>query len=218
MNAPLRQRSRIGIVLPVACIFFAMNAVPGSAQETLPNPDAEVPKELFLPEDLPDNVGEKKKLLEDLYKQLASASGEEEAKLITSAIERLWLRSGSDTVDLLMERSGKLIQGEKHDLALKMLDSIIELAPDYPEAWSRRAAVQFARKQFGDSLDSLRHALALDPSHYKAIEGLGLVMQELGEKEAALRAFRRALKVHPHLEDALEAEKELAREVEGQGI
>jgi len=43
-------------------------------------------------------------------------------------------------------------------------------------------------------------------------------MQELGDKKAALKAFRHALSVNPHLEDARQSERELSREVEGQGI
>ncbi|MFQ5625996.1 MAG: tetratricopeptide repeat protein, partial [Methyloligellaceae bacterium] len=132
--------------------------------------------------------------------------------------EQLWLRSGSDTIDLLMSRVGILIEGEKYDSALKILNSVIELAPDYPEGWSRRAEIFFVKKEIRKSLDDLRHALALDPSHYKAIQGLGLLMRELGDNKAALQAVRKVLKVHPYLEDARQAEQELAREVEGQGI
>jgi len=199
--------------------FLLVSAHSGAlAQDQPPAPDKEVPEELFLPRDIPDDIGDKNKLLEDLYTQLSRSGSADEAKAVTEAIERLWLRSGSDTIDLLMSRTAKLIDDKKYDVALKLLDSIIELEPDYPEAWTRRAAIQFAKKQYGDSVESLRHALALDPSHYKAIEGLALVMQELNEKERALQIFRRALKVHPHLEDALQAVQELSREVEGQGI
>lgn len=207
------------VIVAIASGWLLVSACHGaSAQEQSPVPEQEVPEELFLPKDLPDNIGDKGKLLDDLYRQLAKASSAEEAKAVTTAIERLWLRSGSDTIDLLMSRTAKLIDDKNFDVALKLLDSIIELEPDYPEAWTRRAAIQFAKKQYGDSVESLRHALALDPSHYKAIEGLALVMQELNEKERALQIFRRALKVHPHLEDALQAVQELSREVEGQGI
>lgn len=181
-------------------------------------PVEKIPEEAFLPKDLPDSIGDKKKLLSDLYIQLGKSPAAPDAKIVTEAIERLWMRSGSDTVDLLMARTAKLMEEKKFDIALDILDSVIELEPEYPEVWSRRAAVLFAQKRFDQSLESLRHALALDPSHYKAIEGLGLLMQELGDKESALEAFRRVLKVHPHLEDVLEAVKELSREVEGQGI
>lgn len=207
-----------GLLALLACALPLSASLPSMALAQTAKPGEKIPQEMLLPKDLPDKIGDKKKLLEDLYKQLRETTEAEDAKVVTSAIERLWLRSGSDTVDLLMARTAKLLEDEKYDLALNILDSIIELAPDYAEGWTRRAAVFFAKKEFGQSLENLRHALAIDPSHYKAIQGLGLLMQELGEKEAALKAFRRLLKVHPHLEEALQAVKDLSRDVEGQGI
>jgi tetratricopeptide (TPR) repeat protein len=117
-----------------------------------------------------------------------------------------------------MNRAGVLMRDKDQDVALKILNSVIEMAPSYTEGWSRRAALYFVKKDFAKSLDDLRHALALDPKHFKAIQGLGMLMQELGDKKAALKAFRHALKVHPNLEELRQAEQELAREVEGQGI
>lgn len=223
---------------PIVAATFALlcGAVPGSplhAQaapetpdqpETLPEagesaePDSDIPEELLLPKDLPDKAANRKELLDELYGRLSNSGSEDEAKVVASAIEKLWLRSGSDTVDLLMARTAKLMQEEDFDLALEILNSVVEIAPNYPEGWTRRAAAHFVKKEFGESLQDLRHALALDPKHYKAIQGLGLLMQEMGEKKAALRAFRELLKIHPHLEEALQAVRELSREVEGQGI
>ena len=165
-----------------------------------------------------DNVADRKKILTELYDRLRKAEDEPTAAIVAKAIEKLWLRSGSATVDLLMNRAGALMRDEDHEVALQILNSVIEIAPSYTEGWNRRAALFFVKKDFARSLDDLRHALALDPLHFKAIQGLGLLMQELGDKKAALKAFRHALNVHPHLEELRQAERELTREVEGQGI
>ncbi len=163
-------------------------------------------------------AAQRRKLLADLYHRLARAENSESAALIAAAIEQLWRHSGSATIDLLMSRAGILIEGERFDTALALLGSVIELAPDYPEGWTRRAEIYFVKQEIRKSLDDLRHALALDPSHYKAIQGLGLLMHELGDKKAALQTMRKVLQVHPWLEDARQLEQELSREVEGQGI
>jgi tetratricopeptide (TPR) repeat protein len=165
-----------------------------------------------------DNVADRKKILTELYDRLRKAEDEPTAAIVAQAIEKLWLHSGSATIDILMNRAGVLMRDEDHEVALEILNSIIKIAPAYAEGWSRRAALHFVKRDFANSLDDLRHALALDPSHFKAIQGLALLMQELGDKKAALKAFRHALKVHPHLEDLRRSEQELAREVEGQGI
>lgn len=193
--------------------FLAMPPGVQAAQDKPAYPQGEK-----LPGDEADNAADRKKILADLYERLRKAEDEISAAILAKAIEKLWLRSGSDTVDLLMNRAGVLIGKDDHEVALKILNSIIEIAPAYSEGWNRRAALYFVKKDFSKSLDDLRHALALDPKHFKAIQGLGLLMQELGDKEAALKAFRHALNVHPHLQDLRQSERELAREVEGQGI
>jgi len=201
-------------------------AVPGAPEADLPSARAQgavqgrgtkFPGELIKP-NAKDPEATRKEVLEDLFNRLSQAGDEESASVIAEAIEKIWLRSGSDTIDLLMQRSLQLIQSEDYDTALDILDSIVEMAPDYAEGWNQRATVFFLKKDFRRSLDDLRHVLALEPRHFKAIAGLGLIMQELGDKEAALKAFRKALRVYPQLSDTREMEKELAREVEGQGI
>jgi tetratricopeptide (TPR) repeat protein len=167
---------------------------------------------------LPTTPAEREKTLSDLYALLATADDEDTAKAITDAIERVWLHSGSATVDLLMERSIKAMSDKNTDLALKLLDYVVELAPDYTEGWNRRAYVNFVRNDVERALGDLRRTLALDPHHFKALDGLGQIMREIGQKKAALRAFKELLDVHPFWSGAKQAVEELEREVDGQGI
>jgi len=167
---------------------------------------------------LPKTPAEREKTLSDLYAILATSDDEESAKAITDAIERVWLHSGSATIDLLMERSIRAMAEKKVDLALKLLDHVVELAPDYTEAWNRRAYVHFVRNDIQRALGDLRRTLALDPHHFKALDGLGQILREIGQKKAALQAFKGLLDVHPYWSGAKQAVEELERDVDGQGI
>jgi tetratricopeptide (TPR) repeat protein len=167
---------------------------------------------------LPKTPEEREKALSDLYALLATADDEDSAKAIAEAIERIWLHSGSPTIDLLMERSMKAVADKNQDLALKLLDQIVELAPDFTEAWNRRAYVHFVRSEIDLALGDLRRALALDPNHFKALDGLGQILREIGQKKAALQAFKQLLEVHPYWSGGQQLVDELSREVEGQGI
>lgn len=158
------------------------------------------------------------KLLSDLYGQLIASKDAESAKLVAEAIEKLWLASGSDTVDLLMGRALKSVEAKEHDIALRLLDAVVAIEPSYAEGWNQRATVYYLKQDYRSSLNDLRQVLAIDPKHFKAINGLALIMQELGDKKSALSALRQGLKVHPFLGGAKQSEKELSRDVEGQGI
>jgi len=167
---------------------------------------------------LPKTPAEREKMLSDLYALLATADEEDSAKAVAEAIERIWLHSGSATVDLLMERSLKAVAEKKLELARKLLDHVVALAPDFTEAWNRRAYVFFVQNDVTQALGDLRRALALDPNHFKALDGLGQILREIGQKKAALRAFRQLLEVHPYWSGARQAVEELERDVDGQGI
>ncbi len=166
----------------------------------------------------PDTPETRAKLLSDLYAHLAAAESEAEVADITKAIERLWVFSGSATVDLLIQRAHEASAKNRLDLALKLLDAVVDLAPDFAEGWNRRAYVHYQKNDIERALGDLRRAVALEPNHFKAIEGIAQIFKETGRKKAALKAFQELLQINPHASGAKEAAQELAREVDGQGI
>jgi len=157
-------------------------------------------------------------MLAELYLHLAQAPDAEQATPIAETIEGLWLNSGSDTVGLLMGRSSKAINEQHNDLALKLLDAVVELAPDYAEGWNRRAYVYYLQNDFEHAIGDLRRALALEPNHFKALEGLARILRESGQKKSALKAYQQIQRIYPYMPGAKEAVDELSVEVEGQGI
>jgi tetratricopeptide (TPR) repeat protein len=167
---------------------------------------------------LPSTPEERERILSNLYAHLATAETEERAKEVSQTIERLWLYSGSDTINLLMDRAQKAVGEKNYDLALRFLDNIVVLAPDYAEGWNRRAYVYFLKNDVQRSLGDLRRVLALEPNHFKALEGLAQILREIGQKKAALQVFKQLLAVNPYYSGARQAVDELSRDVDGQGI
>jgi tetratricopeptide (TPR) repeat protein len=176
------------------------------------------PEEQLLDIEPKESEASREEVLEDLFRRVRKAADADTAKAVAETIQKVWLQSGSDTVNLLMSRAREMVEAENLDLALDILDSVVAIAPDYPEGWNQRASIFFLKEDYRRSLDDLRHVLALEPRHFKAINGLSIIMRELGQKEAALKAVRKLLEVHPQSPEARRMEEELAREVEGQGI
>lgn len=167
---------------------------------------------------VPETQEEKDRLLQDLYAHLATAEDDAAATPVAQAIERVWGISGSDTVNLLLERAVKAHSGKNDTLAYKLFDHLIALAPDHTEVWARRAFVYYQNNDMRRAVGDLRRVLALDPSHYKALDGLVTIWREIGFKQGALIAVRHLLDVYPFSSGAKQAEVELEREVEGQGL
>ncbi len=162
--------------------------------------------------------GDRIKNLDFLFEALKAAPDADSAKLVEGRIWALWLASGSDTTDLLMSRVKTAQDGKDTKLAIQLLDAVVEMRPDYIEAWNRRATLHFANKDYGKSVADIRQVLAREPRHFGALTGLGVIMQELGEEKLALEAFRRALAVNPHLQKVPDFVKTLTEKVEGRDI
>lgn len=171
------------------------------------------------PSDLPKALrGDRTQNLDTLFQALKIAPDDTSAKAIEDRIWAQWLASGSDTCNLLMSRVKKATDAKQYDLAIKLLDAVIEIRPEYVEAWNRRATVYYMKKDFAHSLADLREVLVLEPRHFGALSGLGLILQEIGDDKHALEAYRRALAVHPHLARIPDVVKTLTEKVEGRDI
>jgi tetratricopeptide (TPR) repeat protein len=193
----------------VAAPSFAQNTPEGS-----PAPDWVAP-----PSDLPrPERGERTFNLDTLFDALKIAPDAESAKAIEDRIWAVWMVSGSDTCNLLMARVKAAADDKDYDLAVKLLDAVIELKPDYVEAWNRRATVYYLMKDYPHSLADIREVLAREPRHFGALSGLGLILQEIGDDRHALEAYRKALAIDPHLEHVPDVVKTLGEKVEGRDI
>jgi tetratricopeptide (TPR) repeat protein len=202
----------------IMAVFLCASAQGASAQEAQP-PNAQPAQPVEPPAKLPrPQRGDRTQNLDFLFGALKAAPDNDSAKAIEERIWALWFVSGSDTADLLMTRVKTAAEAKDLDLAVQLLDAIVEIKPDYVEAWNRRATIFFMKKEYGRALADIRQVLAREPRHFAALSGLGLIMQELGDDKRALEVFRRALAVHPHLERIPDLVKQLTEKVEGRDI
>jgi tetratricopeptide (TPR) repeat protein len=208
------------IAAGLAFALAAATALPAFAQA--PSPPREPPgkKDLVEPPANPPKLRPRDRVhnLDFLFGALKVAPDEVSAKNIEDRIWALWLASGSDTCNLLMSRVKTAVDAEKYDLAIRLLDSILELKPGYVEAWNRRATVFFLKRDYGSALSDLRQVLVREPRHFGALAGLGAIMLDIGEEKGALDAYRRALEIDPHLKGVGDKVKTLTDKIEGRDI
>ncbi|MCP8939779.1 tetratricopeptide repeat protein [Alsobacter sp. SYSU M60028] len=156
--------------------------------------------------------------LDDLFARLQATKDPVEAKGIVGAIERRWLRSGSDTADLLMSRALEALQGGDQPLAIELLDRVVAFQPNWAEGWNKRATVFFMMGDTTRAMADLEQVLILEPRHFGALAGIGAILRNNGDDKRAFDAFRRALAVNPHMPDLKEAVDRMAPDVEGRDI
>ncbi len=153
--------------------------------------------------------------LDSLFAELALARTSDEANVLAGRINRELGRSESATISLLMDRAVAAIGAKDYPLALDLLDSVILLAPTFAEGWNKRATVYYLQDDFNLALNDIEQTLRLEPRHYGALLGFGIIMQNFDRKAMALKIFRKVLEIYPHNETAESRVKDLSKEVEG---
>lgn len=155
--------------------------------------------------------------LDQLFTRLADPD-DPDWERVQAQIWAAWNQSGSPSMDLLANRADKAMEAKDYDTALTHLNDLTRLAPDFAEGWNKRATLHFVRGDYGQSLEDIARTLKLEDRHFGALSGLGIILDRLGDKEGALEAYRRAIKIHPNLPGAQEGIRKLSREVEGERL
>ena len=201
------QAALIAVMLVTApSLAVAQDTPRAQKQRKLPEAPSKLPK------------ADRTKGLDFLFGALKAAPDDASAKHVEARIWAIWMHTPSDTAALLMVRAKAAMDAQKTDVALKLLDAVVKLRPDYIEAWNRRATLYYLKNDYAHSLEDIRQILIREPRHFGALAGLGFIMQDIGEEGRALEAFRKALAINPHLEKVPELVKSLTEKVEGRDI
>ena len=129
--------------------------------------------------------------------QDATVLGETEA-----TIWEIWYESGEDDIDALMVEAAQLVRvGELADAEL-IYSRVIEAKPNFSEGWNRRATVRFYQNDYAGSLADIEQTLKLEPRHFGAIWGLGMILGSQRDYQPAISAFEMLLEIKPNSGDA----------------
>lgn len=156
--------------------------------------------------------------LDNLFEILQSSDESLEIRAAESLIWAAWTHHENPEYQQMMRMGTRAMDGGSHDQAIGIFSSLIEKAPDFAEAWNKRATVYFLIGDLSLSVDDVARTLELEPRHFGALSGLGQIELLRGNPEAALRAFEGALAVHPNLPGIAALVRRLNDEVRGREL
>lgn len=132
----------------------------------------------------------------------------ESRQYAVDALWALWFRADTEENNKALK---KLSQTRDREKAQAGLTQLIERSPQFAEAYNQRAIVRFRLQRYEDSILDCQKTLTLNPFHFGAQAGMGQCFLQLRKPRAALKAFRRALEIHPHLDGVAETVRKLER-------
>lgn len=135
-----------------------------------------------------------------------------------SDIRRVWSRSGSASMDLLLQRGQDALDSGDTDAAIEHLTALTDHAPDFATGWAELATAYIAEGRFGPAVSDIGRALALEPRHWDALASLGSILEEIGDQPRALAAFRASFALNPHQQDVKDSIARLERAGAGKAL
>ena len=190
----------------MACLAMLLFAPPSGAQTREPSGEAIPAVARLKPSEM------RAEQLDRLFARLIKSGDGPEAQRAEQSIWSLWMTSDSPTADALLAQAMKASTANETAAALSILDKVIEVHPDYAEAWNKRATVYFLIGRYNDSVKDIEKVLELEPRHFGALSGLGMIKRQQGDLAGARAAFEEALSYNPHMEGVKRALEEIESE------
>lgn len=147
------------------------------------------------------------KRLPELFKQLQNAANPMEASVAQARIWAIWMESNNATIDEWMRKGIEAMNNGQHAEALSYFNRVVQKKPQFAEAWNKRALLYYMMGDYARSMADIEHTLELEPRHFGAISGIGLIEVAKGNDSAAIKAFERVLHLAPqnaHAKDNLD--------------
>ena len=151
--------------------------------------------------------------LGDLFGKLQSAENQQQAVLIETEIWKKWYERDESAGGKKMSNAVQAMGAGRYTVALTLLDELVKKESDFAEAWNRRATVHYLLGNYTESLQDIEKTLTLEPRHFGAISGIGMIMLKLGKNDKAMHAFERVLDISPHNVGANKSVKELEKKL-----
>ena len=142
--------------------------------------------------------------LNELFDELQRTSDLNSIRNTENAIWQIWLQHENQDVMRLMEMGTQRMNYQRFNDALLIFSQIIENYPEFAEAWNKRATLYYIVGDLQASLEDIEKTLALEPRHFGALSGLGLVYVQRNELTKARETFEKLISIHPHSPNALE--------------
>ena len=135
--------------------------------------------------------------LPGLFSRLQAETDPSAAKSIEEQIWQHWFVAPDDEAASMLSQISQAMSLGQFDIALRLCNQLVYIYPDFAEGWNRRATVQYQLKNHAASVADIRETIRLEPRHFGAISGLGLIFLRMKDYPAALEAFEQVLAISP---------------------
>ena len=140
--------------------------------------------------------------LDELFSILKQTNNPAVIRGTENRIWEAWLEHDNSDVERLMSLAPQRMNTQRYPEAMLAFNQIVENFPNYAEAWNKRATLNYLLGNTDESIADIERTLELEPRHFGALSGLGLVYIQRKQLSKAKEAFEDLIEVHPNSPNA----------------
>ena len=161
---------------------------------------------------------ERKKQLDKLFNELKTDN-----PVLTFEVEqkiwKIWsTHPKKNELTLMLSEGSTLVKNDKLNEAVNIFTKVIELDPNWAEAWNKRATVLYLLGEFQKSQNDIDNVLKLEERHFGALAGQGLINIQLKNYDKAIMSYEKAQKIYPTMKSPKIMIKEIKELIKQQSI
>ena len=135
--------------------------------------------------------------LNNLFKKLSETQNQQEISDLIGDIWNIWYEVDDPKVIEYFEKGIQAMRIRNYPLAVRFFNNLIEEDPNFAEAWNKRATVYFMMGDFDKSMQDIIKTLELEPRHFGALDGMGLIFIHQGQYQQAIDVYDKMLEIFP---------------------
>jgi len=138
------------------------------------------------------------KRLNYLFDKLAIAEEEKDINKITNQIWKIWHEIDDPKTTRDFETGVQMMNLGYYKRSIDYFDKVILNKPNFAEAWNKRATAHFMMGNFDLSMQDIGQTLQLEPRHFGALDGMGLIFIHTNQYDKAIEIYDKMLEIFPN--------------------
>jgi len=136
--------------------------------------------------------------LPSLFDELYLSKDENEINGITMKIWDIWHETNDIKIEADFYRGMESMRTNDLLMSIVFFTKVIKQKPNFAEGWNKRATAYFMMGEFDKSMLDILQTLKLEPRHFGALDGMGLIFMHLQQYNEAIKIYDQMLKIFPN--------------------
>ena len=136
--------------------------------------------------------------LESLFEILSKTENNIQINEVTSKIWDIWHETNDPSIEADFYRGLESMRTGDLLMAVAFFTRVIDKNPNFAEGWNKRATVYYMLGKFDASMIDIHETLKLEPRHFGAMDGMGLIFIHYQQFDKAIDIYDKMLEIFPN--------------------